>query len=600
VNKAATRLLLVAPAGSGKTEVLVRRIERVLAESPNEAFRILGVTYTVKASEELRTRLAATVSTEAWRVDCETLHGFALEWLMRYGRTVGIGPNVVVYSDDADRMSLIADYIRSLGLDKMIGDDLRETVGPIIRAIDDHRTLSPHLPVADIKFLGVDLSELYDAYTSALTRAGGIDFPGMLTKLIESFQVDPWVLQNFQSTYREILVDEGQDLTPAQTQVLRLLAGPGVNLFVVADERQSINNFAGGSFDNALAVVGPEHLRLTLQHNFRCSTSILSAAESIAAHMKSRPMETLTAPGAPPGKVTVVSATNQSDEARIVKEWVQQLLSNGLEPHTLAKGEDPRLQPEDIAVIARTRWILDPFIAALNEAELKVSFNLEPSGFLQTSMGRLFLDALALLADKSDKPAYRRFVEELGALGVVSTAETPVEALANSSSEELVALAAGLRLADDPARLDTLLSTLSRTLAHSDWWDDARAIEQLWLNYRAATDMHQRTVKGFLRFVARSQMAKASDPGIRVLTIHRVKGLEFRAVAIVGAREGALPDYRARTSTELDAERRGLYVAMTRAQRALHISWSQTTIDRQKRVHRENPSQFLRQAGLVE
>ena len=94
-------------------------------------------------------------------------------------------------------------------------------------------------------------------------------------------------------------------------------------------------------------------------------------------------------------------------------------------------------------------------------------------------------------------------------------------------------------------------------------------------------------------------MAKPSDPGVRILTIHRVKGLEFKAVAIVGAYDGALPDYRAKSQATLQEERRSLYVAMTRAKRSLRVSWPRITEDRWGRVHAQQPSRFLTESGLL-
>src|SRR4051812_22986884 len=108
VADASSRILVVASAGSGKTEVLTRRLVRLLSESTGESFRCLAVTYTGKAAQELRRRIDAAVGEEIWRVDADTLHGFSLEWLRQYGECVDVPPHVVVYSDDADRARLIS------------------------------------------------------------------------------------------------------------------------------------------------------------------------------------------------------------------------------------------------------------------------------------------------------------------------------------------------------------------------------------------------------------------------------------------------------------------------------------------------------------
>ncbi len=613
VNDTHSRLLLVAAAGSGKTEVLARRIERILRESPGEAFRVLAVTYTVKAAEEMRGRVRTMVAEDSWRVDCETLHGFALEWLMRYGASVGVGPQVIVFSDDIDRLDLIARYLRTLRLSSAGAPP--ETLKRILAAIDESRTLSRRSEIPDTRFdeLGVALPELYDAYVGALTEAGGIDFPGMLSKLSEVLDVDAWVGANFHRTYRHVLVDEGQDLTHMQSRVLRKLVGPEVNLFVVADDRQAINGYAGGDFANARALVGADAVTMHLRHNFRCARSVIDAAERVAARLLSTqeslvasPQESLAAAGAPPGDVQIEAMNDSSDEAVATTLWIDALLRDGLARDSIAEGEDPRIEPENIAVIARARWLLEPVIDALTRRGQQLSLNFEASGFLRTPEGRLFLEALAIVADPSDRPARRRFLDEL----VMSAPQQdvtdgdsqwdPISVMEQASVPDLVEMAVHLKEArENESNLDATLGALGLRFSNSVWREDAKRVEQVWAKYRSAVVLQQRSIRGFLRYVSREQLAKPTDPGIRILTIHRVKGLEFKAVALVGAYEGALPDYRARTADQIDGERRGLYVAMTRAQRALRVSWPQTTVDRWGRIHKQSPSRFLVEAGLI-
>jgi len=112
--------------------------------------------------------------------------------------------------------------------------------------------------------------------------------------------------------------------------------------------------------------------------------------------------------------------------------------------------------------------------------------------------------------------------------------------------------------------------------------------------------VQDRSPKGFLVHLARTQRTRPTDPGVRLLTIDRAKGLEFKAVALLGAREGLIPHYRSDTPEERNEDRRRLYVAMTRASRELLISWPATTYDRFGRLHAQTPSRFLVEAGLVE
>ena len=244
VNARARTTLVIAPAGSGKTEVLIRRIERLLDESPGESFRLLAVTFTVKASDELKSRVSRSVGEEAWRVDANTIHGFALDWLQRSGQPVGISPDVVVYAQSRDCVHLLRLFLDSVEESQL--DD--RTLLDILEQINDLRTrlVKPsEAPNQSFSGSSFQLAELYEAYLTALDNTGGIDFPGMLVKLLDLFEADPAVLRRMQRTYHQILVDEGQDLTHAQAELLRRIVGDALELFVVADDRQSINGWAG-------------------------------------------------------------------------------------------------------------------------------------------------------------------------------------------------------------------------------------------------------------------------------------------------------------------------------------------------------------------
>ena len=363
----------MAPAGSGKTEVLIQRVIRALQRSAGEAFRILVVTFTVKAAEELKRRARESIADELWRLDADTIHGFALDWLKRYGREVGVGPDVLVLSDDLDRAAIVTGYLQSIGvtadLDRA-GDGAMRT---LLKAIDVHRTGHRHRNCEcseDYSHHGVSLEELADSYGAGLKAQGAIDFPGMLLSLADLLDEDPWVLEHFQSLYRCILVDEGQDLTAIQSDVLRRLAGDTINLFVVADDRQSIRGYAGGGFSHAKALV-PSAARtpLHLHHNFRCARAILHAAEAVLRPTEDErhvvPLET-----APPGKVGFFPMDSPEVEADWIASWICRLLDSGLRRGTTSLGEDASVVPEDIAVAARTRWTLGPVIEALTRRNI--------------------------------------------------------------------------------------------------------------------------------------------------------------------------------------------------------------------------------------
>ena len=595
------KCLVIAPAGSGKTEVLIRRIERILDESAGESFRLLAVTFTLKAADELKTRLARSVGDEVWRVDAHTIHEFALGWLRLAGQAVGVSPDVVVYAENRDRIDLLRRLLDSVG-ESHLGD---EGIADTLRRIDDLRTnLDRPVEMFDeiLDRSAFSLAEIYEAYLAAMNDAGGIDFPGMLAKLLDLFEADPPVLRRIQRTYRHILVDEGQDLTHAQAEVLRLIASDSVELCVVADDRQSINGWAGGSIEWAYRLLGSDYQRYDLLHNFRCATQILSLARNVALHFN--PPRTDAEPpwGAPEGMAIPVMAEDSAEEARIVVDWIESLITKGIEPSVLIDGEDPRVLPQDIGVIARTRYGLDSIQQELARRGREVSIQVDVGSLLASSEARLFHALLEIRANSKNDPAWRRIDEEIfHLLGSENTFDSDGRDLAKlADAVPHKSIRKTVELVERSTVGAQGLDKLMRELAAGGYFggSDLQRFLGWWREYRASTAHQDRDLSAFLRYLLRVQQARPNQPGVRLTTAHRSKGLEFRAVALVGLTQGSFPDYRALNRPEqIDAERRAFYVSITRASRALYLTWPRRRQTRY-RERTDGPSQFLSEAGL--
>ena len=530
ISAADREVLVVASAGSGKTEVLIQRVIRTLEHSAGEAFRLLVVTFTVKAAEELKQRARKNIADELWRVDADTIHGFALDWLKRYGKEVGIGPDVVVFSDDIDRVAVIAEYLRSIGLgaeDGGGGTRMRD----LLDAIDAHRTQHNGRKCRcsdNYSYHGVSLEELADAYGAALRAQGAIDFPGMLLSLAELLDEDKWVLDHFQTLYRYILVDEGQDLTAIQSDLLRRLAGDRINLFVVADDRQSIRGYAGGAFSQAKALVPfAAHAPLYLRHNFRCAKAILSAAEAIQ-RPKPGDRNVVLPKNSPPGKVSYVPMASPEAEADWIASWTCELIDFGLGQDTVANGEDPSVVPEDVAVVARTRWTLAPVIEELVERNIEFVVQTDTAVFLQEPEARLFVDCLAIGVNKKDSPAARRAFDELYELTGGEVTGDPLQVLRSVENDALKSVAdlvtRSLQEGDD---FEQAMEDVVAVGKFHGWPEGARTLTDVWRDYRTGTTIQGRSPQGFLAHLAKTQRTRPTDPGVRLLTIDRAKGLEF-------------------------------------------------------------------------
>ena len=499
VNARTPHTFVIAPAGSGKTEVLIRRIERLLDESQGESFRLLAVTFTVKAAEELKSRLSRSVGEESWRVDANTIHGFALDWLQRSGQPVGVSPDVVVYAQSRDCVGLLRRFLDSV--EESHFDD--RTLLDILDQINDLRTrlVKPsEAPNQSFSGSSFQLPELYEAYLTALDNTGGIDFPGMLVKLLDLFEADPAVLRRIQRTYHQILVDEGQDLTHAQAELLHRIVGDALELFVVADDRQSINGWAGGGMQWAQMLVGPNHQRFELQHNFRCATRILSLSRQVAHHFNPPRTDGETPPGTPEGILLTCEAEDSAEEARIIVDWVDGLVLKGMDSSLLVPGEEPRVTEEHIAVIARTRYGLDDVQEELRTRGYRVSVQVESASFLSSSEARLFYALLEFRANPNNRPALRRIEEELfNILG--DYPELPEEqysftdvlrAISGTPSHGMVELVGRSTL--DTDGLEELIGTLSQGAYLLE--PDLEQLVGWWIEYRASTALQDRNLGG--------------------------------------------------------------------------------------------------------
>lgn len=279
---------VLAPPGSGKTEVLVRRALWLVEQAPDEPFRVLAITYTNKGAQELRERAAERLGEEAWRVDATTFHAFCLDMLDRYGEAVGVESGVGVYDTDELRLEVLAEALRGEGqaLDEI---DRQESVS-LLRQIDELRMeltppeFAPDTPVLDGD---VTLAEAYELYEQTLTDTRMLDFPSMLLRGHRLLLEDAWVGEHYRRQYRHLLVDEAQDLNHAQLEILRALCAAELrNVFIVADHDQELFGFTGASARYArdfAEELGARNLPLT--SNFRSARAIVAAAEELRQHI---------------------------------------------------------------------------------------------------------------------------------------------------------------------------------------------------------------------------------------------------------------------------------------------------------------------------
>lgn len=554
--------IIIAPAGTGKTEILARRVERFLSEPSNGYAHVLAITYTTRAAAALRERLQARLGDLTPRVACDTIHGFANSILRRHGSHVGLGPGFEVISNNDDRV----DLLESSGF--FVG---RSRYRNLLRELDLARaTMETH--------------EDLQLWRAILSNAGAVDFAEMLTKAIELLQI-PAIVRLYRRIYGLVIVDEGQNLTPQQYSLLATFVGPpaealrNIPIMLMGDPNQAIIGFAGAdpSLLNQFEVDfdAQQH---ALTKNFRSSSSLASVARRVAKELgQAAPQHGQPLDYPAHGVLQVDTLTDERAEGDYVAGWVADLLENGLPPGALAVGEESHVKPHEIAVLARNSSALRLAADALRQDGRPIASAHQGDDFMATDLG-----TVSVLLLRRNSPSHQM----AATLGLRRVLKAPsldirpnsaiVDALLANEGDWLDTL---IRLVDAPtpacfvsALQDCEVPENAGDQLLAGWLADQELIADAWGEYANATRPSEISWQQFLFHLDRSQHSRDLGPGVRLLTVHKAQGREFKAVAVVGMNDGQFPDFRARSERRRTAELKTFYVAITRAGRALLLT----------------------------
>ena len=586
-------LLVVAGAGSGKTRVLTHRIAHLVGEHGVNPMRILAITFTNKAADEMRERVAALVGPVARKMWVSTFHSACVRILRREASVVGYPSSFSIY-DQADAQRLTGYVIRDLALDtkrftpKAVHAQISQYKNDLVFAADAAARAS--------NIFERKIAEIYTEYQTRLIKAGAMDFDDLLTTTVRLFRQHPDVLEQYQERFEHILVDEYQDTNQAQNELILALGARHRNVCVVGDSDQSIYRFRGADLRNILEFeeAFPDVTVIVLEQNYRSTQTILDAANAVIDHNNARKPKHLWTDQGQGARIVRYHAEDEGDEARWVvrtlidlhehegHRWgdmaifyrtnaqsrvVEEALMRAGTPYKVVGGTRFYDRREIKDALAYLRAVVNP----ADEVSVKRVLNVPKRGVGDTTVARL--DGFATAEGITFAEALRRADE----VGISGPAGRGVAAFITLLDE------LGALVADGPA--DVLQAALDRSgylaeLEAEHSVESAGRLENLGELVGSARDFGD--VAEFMEqvaLVADADEVDGDDSRVILMTLHTAKGLEYPVVFLVGAEEGIFPHIRALTEPdELEEERRLAYVGITRARERLYIShaWSRT------------------------
>ena len=620
-------LLVVAGAGSGKTRVLTYRIAHLIRDLGVSPYGILAITFTNKAADEMKERVAQLVGSGVSRgMWVSTFHSACVRILRRDASMLGYRNSFSIY-DDIDARRLVEFCVRDLDLDskRFPPKAIRAAISNAKNELIDFETFAQqgsgpyHEKVADV----------YRLYQQRLLEASAMDFDDLLMVTVELLGAFPSVLEHYQDRFRHILVDEYQDTNHAQYRLVQLLAAKHRNICVVGDSDQSIYAFRGADVRNILEFERdyPDARVIVLDRNYRSTQTILDAANSVIANNRGRKAKHLWTDLGTGDPVTVYKAEDEHDEAAFIAERLGALEDVGkrlsdaavfyrthaqsrvLEevmvrygvPYQVIGGPKFYDRREVKDVLAYLKALVNPD----DEVAMKRIVNVPKRGIGSTSVGHI--DRFSEANSISFWEALRRG-DEIGRLtsraqGQVAEFVALLEHIASRAEEgPRAALQAVL---DDTGYLAELeadggLEALSRAENLKELLSVATEFEETGpmtdLGDERWEDLDgMRRLALFLEATALvADLDSMEESGaVTLMTLHNAKGLEFPVVFMAGMEEGVFPHMRSLGDPDqLEEERRLAYVGITRAQEQLYLTHA-TTRNLFGSTNWNSPSRFL-------
>lgn len=574
-------LLIIAGAGAGKTKTLTTKIAYLIEENDVLPSNILAITFTNKAAKEMKDRIIRLIGSIGYQIQTSTFHSFGLKLLKENYERLGFDKNFVIMDSD-DSLTIVKKILKDMDLDPKIYNPraIRNKISSCKNELISPKAYSRYTvsPYEEI------VCKVYEKYQEKLMKNNAVDFDDLLILPIKLFEENKDILEKYQEQFKYILIDEYQDTNEAQYKLTKMLSEKYRLITCVGDDSQSIYSFRGANYKNILNFEKDykDAKTILLEQNYRSTSYILNAANDVIKNNKMKKEKNLWTSRGEGNKVKYYRALSESDEAYYVVKGIKQAISNGN-------------NYDDIAVLYRT----NAQSRNLEEAMLKENIPYRVVGSFYFYSRKEIKDLLAYL---------RLIHNEKDNISLLRVINTPkrgiglktIENLTKKADEENIsiyeAITSGKELEfkkiieklKEVSENVTLTELIDKILTgtgikeelekEGDLTSEVR-LENL-EEFKSITKSFEEregliSLEDFLleiSLVSDAEEYKDDTNRVSLMTVHSVKGLEYKDVFIVGMEEGIFPHMNSlMESSEIEEERRLAYVAITRAKDNLTI-----------------------------
>lgn len=603
-------VLVIAGAGTGKTQTLVYRVARLVEMGVNPQ-SILLLTFTRKAAQEMLRRAASLIDSRCEKVSGGTFHSFANMILRKFANKIGYPSNFTIL-DQSDAEDVINLIRTNLGYDKQKKRfPKKQTLYDIISlSINKQCSIEEVVALQFPQFLDFidDIKLIKSEYEKFKNKNALLDYDDLLVKLKELLEKDEEFRKYIHKNYRYIMVDEYQDTNKLQAEIVKLLGGTTQNIMVVGDDSQSIYSFRGANFKNIMDFPKdfPNAKIITIEENYRSTQAILNFTNQIVALMKEKYPKILYTKNEFGVLPQIIAAQNTTLESKFVVDKILELREEGI-------------ALQDIAVLFRSGYISYDLEIELNKAGIPYR-KFGGIKFIETAHIKDLISFLRILNNPIDKISWFRVLQLLSGIGPkkARTLTDEIEAAVTQNRFSFKTFLENKNLPESVFELFKLLNDASgKSLTPSDklsiilpfyekilrekYDDFHKRLKDLEI-FLAISERY-RSLSSFLDDLALEPPTQSvydiESPGsedefLTLSTIHSAKGLEWHSVFVIGVVEGFFPNTRSsETFEDLEEERRLLYVACTRAKRNLFISYPLVMFSRFEGLTYSKKSRFI-------